>query len=578
MKRRLTLIQPSLTTIKYCLIFHALFIFANQVYSQDLENLQTKDPIKVSGGLNVRTIFYNANGIENRRRPFSYIISGGPTISLYDIQIPISFVFSEQERSFRQPFNQIGMSPTYKWITVHAGYRNITFSPYTMAGHTILGAGVELNPGKFRFGFLHGRLNRATAVDTTSGSLEPFSFTRRGYALKAGIGDDSKFLDFTMVKAKDDSTSASGELPFHRPVTPAENLALGLGSRLTFLKKFYWEGEGAISIYTQNINSSIRLDSAEILPQRYQNALNSFMTINGSTEFYSAFHTSLGYRGKGYSLRLQYRRVDPRYQSMGAYFFNNDVENITITPTATLLKNKIRFNGSLGFQRDNLQNQKQATANRVIGAANISADLNEKLGMDLNFTNFTNSQRSRTILLADSFLIAQTTRNLSITPRYIHTTPTANHVVIFSFNRMELMDQNARTSENNNIESNHIFLNYQLSLNEKNTSFNLNLNSTKINLANGLNSNEGITVGIQKRILDKKLMLGWNSSLLRSVQLDRQFTILNNGIRGDLQAHKMHRVNFLFNHIGNIPQKSELESSQKGFTELRGEIGYNFIF
>lgn len=560
------------------LIFGVLICYGGNLSAQDLGNLNTDDPIKVSGNLNVRTIFYNANGIENRRRPFSYIINGGPTVSIYDFHIPISFVFSEQERNFRQPFNQIGMSPTYKWVTVHAGYRNITFSPYTMAGHTILGAGVELNPGLLRFGFLYGRLNRATAVDTTSGSLEPFAFTRRGYALKAGVGKEDRFIDFTMVKAKDDSTSASGDLPFYRPLTPAENIALGISTRITFLKKFFWEGEGGISIFTQDINSSIRMDSLDVLPRSIQNSLSGLMNINGSTEFYSAFHTSLGYREKHYSFRLQYRRVDPRYQSMGAYFFNNDVENITITPTAVFLKNKVRFNGSLGFQRDNLQNQKQATAKRVIGSANVSSDFTEKLGMDLNFTNFTNSQRSQTILLADSFLIAQTTRNLSITPRYIHTTPTANHVIILSFNRMELMDQNMRTAENNNIESNHIFLNYQLSLNEKNTSFTLNLNSTKIQLFNGLNSNEGVTIGIQKRMMERKLMLGWNSSFLNSVQLESKFLILNNGIRGDLMANKMHRVNFLFNHIGNIPQKFEGEIQTKGFTELRGEIGYNFIF
>jgi len=39
------------------------------------------------------------------------------------------------------------MSPYYKWITIHVGYRNINYSQFTLAGHTILGAGIELHPG-----------------------------------------------------------------------------------------------------------------------------------------------------------------------------------------------------------------------------------------------------------------------------------------------------------------------------------------------------------------------------------------------------------------------------------------------
>jgi hypothetical protein len=568
---------------RYILLFILVqvtaLLLSIHVVAQDLADIGKQKALTLSGGLHVRTIFYQANGIENRRNPFSYIISGAPVVTLYGISIPVSFVFSEQERSFRQPFNQFGMSPTYKWVTVHAGYRNITFSPYTLAGHTMLGAGVELTPGIFRFGFMFGRLNRATAVDTTSGSLEPFSYTRRGYAVKAGIGKDNRYIDFSLVKARDDSTSARPDAFSRSLVTPAENVVFGVSSRITFLKKYYWEGDGGFSLYTNNLASRVRMDSLDLMPKVLTGTLGNLIHVNGSTEFYSAYQTAIGYRARVFSLRLQYRRVDPRYQSMGAYFFNNDVENITFSPTIVLWKGRFRFNSSIGVQRDNLQNQKQATSRRVIGSANISADFTEQFGVDLNFTNFTNSQRARIILLADSFLIAQTTRNLSITPRYIITSTAINHIFILSFNRMTLTDRSQRiNAAENDIQSNNIFFNYQVSFNERNLTLSLNLNSTKLMLTSGKNSNEGITLGATKKLMDNKLLLGLNSSVLRGTRGEGQSMILNNGIRADMQAGNMHRFNVLLNFIGNYPESTNQEQYNPRFTEFRGEVGYTFNF
>ncbi|MBC7922811.1 MAG: hypothetical protein H7Z75_17170 [Ferruginibacter sp.] len=556
-----------------------LVSLSGRVPAQDLSTLGQQKPVTLNGGLSVRTVFYSANGIQARRKPFSYVVTGAPVVSLYGWSIPVSFVFSEQERSFRQPFNQFGMSPTYKWITLHAGYRNLNFSPYTLAGHTMLGGGVELKPGIFRFGLMYGRLNRATAVDTTSGSLEPFRYTRMGYALKLGVGNRKASVDFSVVKAKDDSTSASAvpDAVRRQRVAPAENAVFGLTARVTFLKQFYWEGDGGLSLYTRNLGSAIRLDTANLLPDILTSTLGKFLKINGSTEFYSAYQTSVGYRGKVFSLRLQYRRIDPGYQSMGAYFFNNDVENVTITPSVVLWKQRLRLSGSLGLQRDNLQNQKQATSRRVIGAANVSADFTDQWGLDLNFTNFSTNQRARTILVADSFLLAQTTQNLSITPRYILVRPGVNHVLLLSYNRMTLTDQNDRTAADNNIQSNNTFFNYQLTFPERGLSFSLNLNSTQVNLAAGKNGNEGVTLGITKRLMDNKLSIGLTNSVLRGTQGGGNSTIQNHGIRADVQASKKHRLNALLNFIGNSPT-GPTDRYNTRYTEFRGELGYNFSF
>jgi hypothetical protein len=97
-------------------------------------------------------------------------------------------------------------------------------------------------------------------------------------------------------------------------------------------------------------------------------------------------------------------------------------------------------------------------------------------------------------------------------------------------------------------------------------------------MAAGLNGNEGITAGIQKRSKDQKWMIGYNSSFLQGTSNNFKSIILNNGLRLELQATKMHRFNILLNHIGSFPNQTDLEHPYPRFNELRGEIGYNFNF
>lgn len=93
--------------------------------------LRTKDPDKIH---NLPEKCKPLPHLPDRYLPFNYVITGAPVLSLYGMQIPVSFVIGRQQSSFTQPFNQFELSPSYKWVTVHAGYRNLTFSPYTLTG------------------------------------------------------------------------------------------------------------------------------------------------------------------------------------------------------------------------------------------------------------------------------------------------------------------------------------------------------------------------------------------------------------------------------------------------------------
>jgi hypothetical protein len=154
----------------------------------------------INGGLQLSNVFYHTSLDTAYRSPLSYIISGQFNLSWKKITLPFSFILSEQERNFRQPFNQFGASPQYKWVTIHAGYRNITFSPYTLAGHTFLGGGVELNPGKLRFAAIYGRFTKAVHPDSVLILPGQSAYDRYALSVKLGVGKATNYFDVMYLK------------------------------------------------------------------------------------------------------------------------------------------------------------------------------------------------------------------------------------------------------------------------------------------------------------------------------------------------------------------------------------------
>lgn len=548
------------------------------VWAQDLTNLKSQKPIGFHGGVELRGIYYNANGIANRREPFTYLLSGSPTVSLYGWSVPFSFMVSKDERSFRQPFNQFGMSPTYKWITLHAGYRNVTFSPFTLAGHTMLGGGFEVNPGKLRAGFMYGRLNRATVIDTTLQALVPFSFSRKGMAGKLGFGTATNHFDLNFLHARDDSTSAPG-IPLHDStrVLAAGNTVLGYSTRLALFGKFSFESDGAASIYTRDLNSPITFDSiADPLLKR----LAGTFDVNGSTEWFLAFNAGIGYREKNYGIKVNYRRIEPDFKTMGAYFFANDVENITVNPNFSLPNGKLRVNASVGVQRDNVNLQKQATNRRIIGSGVIGAELTDRLGVDINYSNFSNNQRPNTLRFADSLKIVQTTQTLGIMPRYTVIGERMTHLVMLSVNLSGMKDYNSyfeQEASSRDIKTNQYLLNYNVSFPAKLLTVFASLSHTAMEGAGTETSYSGVTVGGNYSLLKRQLQTGINTSVMQGKTVAGTSLIINGSANVNYRINGWQSVRATFFLTNNNPG-SVITGTHPAFTETRGELAYQINF
>ncbi len=394
-------------------------------------------PLRLTGSLSATTTRYSVSGINGRRQPFSWLVSGNLTLSIYGLSFPVSLTVSEQQRDFRQPFNRYGISPSYKWATVHAGYRNLNFSRYTLAGVVFLGGAIELNPGPLRLGAMYGRLQKAIEEDTTASFPSTPAYERHGYGLKVGVGSDNSFVDFILFRARDDSASLKRQ-PSTVDLLPAENLVLGVHTRFRIAGHVTFEGEAAGSFYTRDVRSPVVKD----VDNEALKFISKFYTVRSSTQANLAARAALDLSLGRQRLRLQYQRVEPDYTSLGTYFFNTDVEEITVAPTFTLLGGKLNLSGSVGRLWDNLNNKKRVRTVRTVGSANLAWNPSQFFGLQVQYGNYSTGQRAGSRALNDSLRVQNVSQNLMVVPRLMYLAGSASHTITASFSYQRFEDQN----------------------------------------------------------------------------------------------------------------------------------------
>ncbi|RZM18640.1 MAG: hypothetical protein EOO88_40195, partial [Pedobacter sp.] len=447
---------------------------AGNLVAQNVEELIKSKPFTINGTLGMGIGTYSSKGIPARQRAFSYLFNGAPTMSIYGVAFPFSVVVSDQQRGFRQPFNQYGISPTYKWATVHAGWQNLEFSPFTLAGHTFLGGGVELNPGKIRFGFVYGRFNKAIQEEPalTNAFTQTPAYRRTGYSAKLGLGTEQNHVDLIILNAKDDPSSINPPT-LSSGLKPAENLVAGVSSKFTFFKRLLFDLDVSGSIYTNDRLS----DTVPNIQLKKVAVIRKLVTLNTSTQLLAAGQSSLGYQGSNYNILVRYRRVDPDYRSMGAYYFETDVQNYTLEGGLRLLKGQVQINGSAGLQNDNVLKDKAYQSNRKIGSLNLSYN-KPAYGVDLRYSNYGITQDRGLNPIIDTLRVARTNHNFNAMLRYNMTSQTISQGFVLVGNIQSLVDLNNFTAAQTESASKTMNFSYQIGFLPYSFGINANINYT----------------------------------------------------------------------------------------------------
>lgn len=370
------------------LIFVVVILaFSSRMSAQNLEKIGKKDMITIGGAMNVNSIFYDAQGFAARRDPFTWYFNGSLNVTILDVSLPFTFNYSNQQGTYTQPFNMQSCSPKYKWAQAHIGTTALTYSPYTLSGHMFTGAGLELTPQGFYIGGMYGRFKKQVEYDFANQLYDQMSFKRMGYAFKAGYESNGNVVCVSYLHAADELNSLSF-VPVESNLVPMENAAIGLTGKTRLWKVLNLEAEIAASGVTRNTESEVETTD-------YSGWQKWLLKTHTTTEFYRAWKFVIGYTTKNFAVNLLHEHVDPGYQTFGAYFFNNDLENWTIAPSFKLLKGKLNIALNSGFQKNNLGGDRLSTTQRWVGSANVSFNPSKKWMISTAYSNFTSYTRNR---------------------------------------------------------------------------------------------------------------------------------------------------------------------------------------
>lgn len=567
-----------------------LICYAACSFSQNLDKIGQKDMLKTGGGLNFSSILYDANGIPDRRQPFSWYLNGTLSATILDISLPFTFNYSNNQVAYTQPYMLQSFNPSYKKIKGYAGITSMNFSPYTLSGHLFSGAGIEFTPKKFKFSAMYGRLKKAVEYDMEHNSDVTMSYKRMGYGATAGYEKNGQGVKLIYFAAKDDPNSLTF-LPINTSVTPMKNTVVSISGKTSLYKKLKLEAEYSLSGLTRSLSTSEEIKSTP------KNRLPYIFKPNATSQFFDAVKTSIGYNYKFFNVNFIYERIDPEYKTLGAYYFNNDLENITLAPSFNLLKGKLSFSCNTGLQRNNLDNSKLSTSRRWVGSVNANYAPNKSWNFTGSYSNFSTYTKQRPQSdpfyqnKLDTLNFYQLSQNSSFTSNYNFGKNEKKQALLLSVNYQVtgqdhgmLSDQDLISfSSNTPIPAKVVNgnLGHSISFTKAKTTLSSSVNANYSQLT-GLNTLYfGPNLNVSRSLTDKKLRItigsSYNQVLTNEIKtneiLNHRFSLNYSPKFSNVKAGKI-TMNTSISYL----QKLKTNSAGTGFSEFTGNFGINYNF
>lgn len=570
-----------------------LLVSASALYKAqevDLENLGKKtkeelkkNPFKISGGISANSVFYSSN-VYSGREPFTYFLNGNLNLGLYKWSMPISYSLTNQgsQLGYQVPFkfNRISIAPKYKWVKAYIGDANMTFSPYTFNGLLFTGGGLELTPKiPLKVALMTGRLNKAVEDDGNPNTIP--AYKRMGYGAHLKWEKDKYKLGLIGFYAKDNVGSLKNALD-DKGVLPQENLVLSMAGNFKLDKN--------IEVYGEYANTAVINDLRATENGAVKKGISStFLSPNSSMENYSAFNTGIDLKLKKGMIGIKYEKIDPGYKTLGAYYFNNDLENITLNSSFTMLKDKLSLSTNIGRQRDNLDNKKAKQTSRWVGAVNANLKASDKLMITAsysNFTMFTSRQLNQFNTINDNPLIIQQPKD-SIDYKQISQNTNININYILSSTKEKVQNINFNYSLNDMVNRengivrrgglsrfHNANLNYNLGLPDKKMNIAASFNFTHTFAASQVSKIWGPGVNITKSFLkEEKLKASVGLSYNHSASTTANINVMNFRLGAIYMPWKKH--NFNLNFIQMFRNTDQAIENPK-LNEMTCTVGYNY--
>lgn len=473
-------------------------------YSQDLSNIAKEKPIRISGSIGTSNSFYTTTSTTSYRAPFSNNFYANLNLTLYGIDIPFSFYYSNNNRGFSHPFLNYGMSPKYKALQLHLGYRSMNLSPMVYQHQTFLGVGAEFNWKFLRLAAFKGSLNQARNMG--DGAPRPSMFHRDAIGVKAGLGNSKNFFDLIAFAAVDDTLSLNDTVITNK-LLPKENVVLGGRFQLTFGRFLTLTADLAGSAYNENA----RMDEI-VVPEL--DPLNPWFKFRTGSRISYAGDIRATFRVGKMNAMLQYKKVHPEYYSLGVPYFANNLEMAGINLNTSLFKNRVMLSGSLFGQQDNLlKNQLYMNRNLVFNASS-TVRMSDRFNVTLSYNGYSQQQMDGTMEVIDSVRVNRLNHNISFIPNYIIQNEQFIHTISGNMTLTQNMDRNPFTANDPDQQTLTGGLQYHINLKKSKYTLSTNWNHTETSAPMFNFTSDNIGIGAGKRFLkDGNLNIQLNTNM-----------------------------------------------------------------
>lgn len=346
------------------------------------------------------------------------------------IVLPFEVYASTMKTTFQQPFNQFGVNPQIgSWLTLHGGFFSMQQSEFTFGDVRLCGGGLELTPGNFRFTAAYG-LGRFAREPIEEASY-PGEYSRTFFLTSLGYGkltENNVMLNITY--SADDSTTLAAADSLRPP--PQENLAASISFAVNPASWLQLSGEVGAAVFTNdtrlpNIDSTIHIPEILVIKPHVSTQ------IDGAVRF-SAGYTPI----KEFNIKADAKWVGPGFVTLGWQAMQNDVLDVTLTPSARLDNSNLILRASGGIRFNNLRNNKFSPTQRTIGSAFIGWQISPTLGLDVQYGNY----GLRSAHLNDTLRIQNVFQNLTVSPRISFDWLTGINTLTASYSLQDVDDKN----------------------------------------------------------------------------------------------------------------------------------------
>ena len=555
----------------YKYIICVLLICSGQIAtSQTISSIKNAKPFEVKGSLGGNLGLYSVNGIDERTSPFQYGLSARLNFSIYSFKIPVYASIRDNSFNYGGSFSRIRISPQWKWIKLHIGDTYITYNPYTLAGRTIKGYGVELTPGKFRFKFLKGKVEdlRSYTDSLELGTIFTPTYSRKTTSAAIGFGSASNYVDIYAVSTADRLDSLNGEVALQE-FTRRSNSVLGSSFAFKLSRAISIRSNLGLSFQTDNLDSP---GENTIIGENPVS--NNLAEGNISSAYTYAGDVSLNYSGKLFSLNGKVKYVQPYFQPLTVAFVNTDIINYTVGGSTSFFKRRLNITGSVGIQRNNLTGSKLSTANNLITNMAANFRLGKGFSGTLTYSNFTQDYEARLVQISDLYTYAITSNVKSGSLRYTFGKGNNKYNITMrgGTNNFFTID-NSETETAGAYDSYNTAFSVGLNNTEKHIRINTMLTYRKYNRETSTTANYGLRITANKGLYENKL----------NIRAETGFSYNDlNGFRegntwrgGGSAAYKLDKKSNLSIRLNYINRSSAVRSD---FSEYRMGVQYMYSF